>query len=128
MSLNEDDRKFFSFTATTGGVLSVSVVADGDGPFAEVEVKDLTTAAGILEIEPYDSAPRRTSSLVGIVAGRTYASRVKAPFETLAVAFTVASASRGRFPAALDPEPALRAVIVYGVQARGSRKTHASRS
>lgn len=87
-SLNEDDRKFFSFTAATSGVLSVSVVADGNGRFADVELKDLTTAAEILEIEPYDS-PNRTSGAVGIVAGRTYALKVKSPFDALAVDFTV---------------------------------------
>jgi len=87
-SLNEDDRKFYSFTAAVSGVLSVAVVADGNGRFAEVEVKDLTTAAEILEIEPYD-APVRTSGSVTVVAGRTYALKVKSPFETLAVDFTV---------------------------------------
>ena len=87
-SLNEDDRKFYSFTAATGGVLSVAVVADDEGHFADVEIKDLTTAVELLEVEPTDS-PGRTSGSVGIVAGRTYAIRVKSPFETLAVDFTV---------------------------------------
>jgi len=86
-SLNEDDRSFYSFTAT-GGTLTVSVVADGDGRYAEVEVKDLTTAAEILELEPYDS-PARTSGTVAVVAGRTYSVKVKSPFESLAVDFTV---------------------------------------
>ena len=87
-SLNEDDRKFFSFTAATSGVLSASVVADGNGRLAEVEIEDLATATELLEIEPYDS-PSRTSGAVSIVAGRTYALRVKSPFESLAVDFTV---------------------------------------
>jgi len=87
-SLNEEDRKFFSFTAPAGGMLTVAVVADGNGRYAEVELKDLTTAAEILEIEPYD-VPVRTSGSVGVVAGRTYAVKVKSPFESLAVDFTV---------------------------------------
>jgi hypothetical protein len=87
-SLNEDDRKFFSFTATSSGMLGVTVVADTNGHFADVEVKDLATAAEILEIEPYDS-PSRTSGSVGVVAGRSYAIKVRSPFETLAVDFRV---------------------------------------
>jgi len=87
-SLNEEDRKFFSFTAPAGGLLGVTVVADANGRYAEVELKDLATAAEILELEPYDT-PVRTSGTVGVVAGRTYAVKVKSPFESLAVDFTV---------------------------------------
>lgn len=87
-SLDENDRKFFSFTAAANGTLTVSVVADANGRSAEVEIKDLTTAAEILELEPSDTPPR-TSGAVAVVAGRTYSVKVTSPFESLAVDFTV---------------------------------------
>lgn len=87
-SLNDDDERFFSFTAPRSGVLTVALLPGADGRFAELELKDVATRRRLLELDPQDR-PGQTSGRVSVVAGRTYLIEVEGAFERLPSAFTI---------------------------------------
>ncbi len=88
-SVNEDDKKYFSFTAAESRTLTVASVADVNGRHAEIDVRNVTTGRELLELEPDDDDHPATSGQVVVVAGNTYLLRVRSPFSSLAVDFTV---------------------------------------
>lgn len=76
-SLGGRDRRFYGFTASENGTLSVSLAPDADGRSAEVEVRDVTGGREVLDLEPHENGA--VSGSVPVVAGRGYILRVKAP-------------------------------------------------
>jgi len=87
-SLNERDRKYFKFVAPAGkSALTITVLPDGNGNYAEVELKAAATNVHLLDVEPMDNGI--TSGQAAIVPGTLYILRVRSPFDHAAVGFTV---------------------------------------
>ncbi|MFM8415550.1 MAG: hypothetical protein ACKOCX_12595 [Planctomycetota bacterium] len=87
-SLNDDDKRFYSFTAAQSGVLTVQLLPGADGRYAELELKDVATRRELLELEPRER-PWQTSGRVSVVAGRTYVIKVESSSDRLPSEFTV---------------------------------------
>lgn len=88
-SANEDDKKYFSFTATETGTLTISPVADTNGRYPKIDVRNGTTGRELLELEPEDDDGGPTSGQIPLLAGNTYLLRVSSPSSRVAVNFTV---------------------------------------
>lgn len=86
-SAGERDRKYYSFTAASDQTLTMTVVADANGRYAEVEVKDGTTGRELLELEPSEDGI--ATGQMAVVAGKTYVIKVESPDDDVAVGFTI---------------------------------------
>lgn len=87
-SLSERDRKYFKFVAPEGkSTLTVTVLPDANGNYAEVELKNAATNVHLLDVEPMDNGI--TTGQAAIVPGTLYILRVRSPFDHSAVGFTV---------------------------------------
>jgi len=87
-SLNDDDTRFYSFTAPADGVLDVQLLPGSNGRYAELELKDVATRFELLELEPHER-PWQTSGRVRVVGGRSYAIKVESSFDHLPSDYTV---------------------------------------
>jgi Ca2+-binding RTX toxin-like protein len=88
-SMNEDDKKFFSFTATQTGTLTISPVPDTNGRYPKIDVRNGTTGRELLELEPEDDDGGATSGQIPLLAGNSYLLRVSSPSSRVAVTFAV---------------------------------------
>ena len=86
-STNERDRDYYSFTASATETLTVSIAADANGRYAEVEIKNGTTGQKLLEMEPSENGV--ASAQMPVVAGASYVIVVRSPYDSLAVVYTV---------------------------------------
>lgn len=86
-STGERDRDYYSFTAAATRTLTITVVADANGRFADVEVKDGTTGRKLLELEPTEDGI--ATAQMRVVAGTAYVLKVESPFDHVAVGYTV---------------------------------------
>ncbi len=86
---DRDDKKYFSFTPTADGTLSVVLNPDGDGRFADLDVTNTATDEDVLELEPSDDEDDDddegegegdgNSGEVDVLAGVTYLIRLRSP-------------------------------------------------
>ncbi len=88
-SVNEDDKQYFSFTATQTGTLTISPVADTNGRYPKIDVRNGTTGRELLELEPEDDDGGPTSGQIPLIAGNSYLLRIGSPSSRVAVNFTV---------------------------------------
>ena len=86
-STNERDRDYYSFTASATETLTVSIAADANGRYAEVEIKNGTTGRKLLEMEPSENGV--ASAQMPVVADASYVIVVRSPYDSLAVVYTV---------------------------------------
>ena len=86
--VGEHSKSIYSFTATTTGSLTASILPDANGRYAELEVVNRTTRRKLLELEP-SARKGQTSGTIAVVAGQTYVIEMDSPFDRVAVSFTV---------------------------------------
>lgn len=86
--VGKDAKRLYSFTATTTGSLSVTILPDANGRYAELELKNWTTRRELLELEPSERRGR-SAGLVSLVAGETYVIEIEVPSSRLGGNFTV---------------------------------------
>ena len=84
---SERDRQYYSFTATATQTLNVSIAADANGRYAELEVKDGVTGRELLELEPSEDGI--STGQLAVVAGTSYVIKVNSPFDHIPVGYTV---------------------------------------
>lgn len=86
-SAGERDRDYYSFTAATTETLTIEIVPDATGRYAEVEVKDGATGRELLELEPGEDGI--ATGQMPVVAGKSYVIKVESSEDRLAVDYTV---------------------------------------
>jgi hypothetical protein len=86
-STNERDKDYYSFTAAANQTLTLTVVPDANGRYAEVEVKDALTGRELLELEPSENGI--ATRQLAVVAGTSYVIKVNSPSDYVAVGYTV---------------------------------------
>ena len=85
-SASHKDKRFFTFTASRTGTLSVALVRVGDSPYADLQIERAGVEGDLLELEPHEGRP--SSGTVNVVAGATYVLRLRSPV-TSPVSFRV---------------------------------------
>lgn len=86
VSSSHRDRQFFSFTASSSGSLTVTLLPDVNNRSAELEIEDSVGEETLLELEPHDN--HSNAGQIDLIAGRTYFLRLRSP-DLSAVGFTV---------------------------------------
>jgi len=84
---SERDRQYYSFTATATQMLNVSIAADTDGRYADLEIKHGTTGRELLELEPSEDGI--ATGQLAVVAGTAYVIKVNSPYDHIGVGYTV---------------------------------------
>lgn len=88
-SVNEDDKKYFSFIAPDNGTLTISTLADTNGMYPKVELRNGSTGRELLELDPDDDDGGGTSGQIALLAGNSYLLRVSSSSSRVGVNFTV---------------------------------------
>jgi hypothetical protein len=84
---SERDRRYYSFTASATQTLNVSIAADANGRYAELEIKHGLTGRELLELEPSEDGI--STGQLAVVAGTSYVIKVNSPYDHLPVGYTV---------------------------------------
>ena len=86
-SSGERNRVYYSFTAPLTQTLTIGLLPDANGRYAELEVKNGTTGRKLLELEPTENGITRAQ--MPVVAGSAYVIVVHSPYDRIAVGYTV---------------------------------------
>lgn len=86
-SLNERDRKYYKFVAPAGkSTLTVTLLPDANGMYAELEIKNGTTGGEVLELEPAENGI--TTAAMSVVPGTLYIVKVNSSYDFRPAGYT----------------------------------------